>query len=164
MLHGRHGITSQENEMTRRDIVDTKGNGIPIEATTKPGGAKSVRHRSSQTLFGMPLIDIAYGPDPARGEKRGHAQGIIALGDRAQGVIALGGRASGLLAMGGSARGIIALGGRSAGLIAMGGMSAGLVAMGGLAVGAIAVGGLSLGLMAAGGRSAGLFSVSIKDR
>jgi hypothetical protein len=29
----------------------------------------SVRHRSQQTLFGLPLIDIASGPDREHGEK-----------------------------------------------------------------------------------------------
>jgi hypothetical protein len=135
-------------------IVDTTKAGPSIPHKSKPRSAKSIRRRSVQTLFGLPLVDIAYGPDPERGEKCGRAEGIIALGDRAQGVIALGGRA----------RGFIALGGRAAGVIAMGGMSAGLIAVGGLAVGAIAVGGLSLGLLAAGRRSAGLLSVSGRYR
>jgi hypothetical protein len=139
--------------MTRLDIVDREHPEIPMQRTARAGRDKTVRRRSSQTVFGLPLIDIAYGPDPSRNEKHGNAKGIIAIGDRAEGVLAMGGRA----------RGLIALGGRAIGMIAMGGMSAGLIAMGGLAVGAVAVGGLSLGLLAAGKRSAGLISVNHRD-
>ena len=51
-----------------------------------------VRRRSKLTLFGLPLYDIATGPDPEKGERRGHARGIIAVGDFATGVLAIGKR------------------------------------------------------------------------
>ena len=42
---------------------------------------KGIRRRSSSRIFGLPLWSIALGPDPERGESRGHARGIFALGD-----------------------------------------------------------------------------------
>jgi hypothetical protein len=50
-----------------------------------------VRMQSSHRLFGIPLYDIAIGPDPARGEAKGRAKGIIAVGDVASGLVAVGG-------------------------------------------------------------------------
>jgi hypothetical protein len=96
----------------------------------------SVRVQSSHRLFGIPLYDIAIGPDPARGEAKGRAKGIIAVGDVA----------SGLVAVGGVAVGGIALGGVSAGIVSVGGCCLGLLARGGVAVGAAAWGGLAVGL------------------
>ncbi len=146
----------------------------PIQRRKEKKAAKTVRMRSEKTLFGLPLLDIASGPDPDRGEERGTAHGIIAIGDeargwlamggKARGVIAMGGQARGLLAMGGRARGLIAMGGQPAGVLAMGGAPVGLVAMGGVAVGAIAVGGLALGVLAAGGRAAGLIHLESVKR
>ncbi|HEY6271440.1 MAG TPA: hypothetical protein VIX19_05530 [Terriglobales bacterium] len=66
--------------MTRRDVARRGKPGTPIRRAQS-----SVRHRSEQTLFGLPLIDIASGPDPERGEKHGRARGIIAIGDEARG-------------------------------------------------------------------------------
>ena len=83
-----------------------------------------------------PWYDIAVGPDFERGELRGHARGVVAIGDIASGVFALGGLA----------RGVVALGGLSLGLVSFGGLSVGLLA----AIGGLAIGGLALG----GGRSA----------
>jgi hypothetical protein len=100
---------------------------------------KSIRSRSASTFAGLPLFDIAYDPDPNRGEGRGSAHGIIAMGDHARGYIALGGDARGLIALGGKAMGLIALGGISIGVIAMGGLALGAVAVGGLAAGALSV-------------------------
>jgi len=160
--------------MIRRHIVDREKPEIPIQRRTGKGPAKTVRHRSKMTLFGLPLVDIASGPDPDRGEKHGKAHGIIAVGDeargwlalggKARGLIAMGGQARGLLAMGGKARGLIAMGGQPAGVLAMGGAPVGLVAMGGVAVGVVAVGGLALGVIAAGGRAAGLISLKSEKR
>ena len=42
---------------------------------------RGIRKRSPKTLCGLPLVDIAIGPDPEKGEMRGHAHGIIAIGD-----------------------------------------------------------------------------------
>lgn len=104
---------------------------------------KTVRKRSQKMLFGVPLVDIAFGPDPQTGERFGHARGFIAIGDRAKGCIAVGGAAYGFIAVGGSAVGVVALGGASFGLLALGGLALGGVALGGFAAGIIARGGLS---------------------
>src|SRR4051794_22952687 len=105
------------------------------------------RYRSKATLFGLPVIDVALGPKGA--EPRGHARGIIAIGD-----VATGG-----LAVGGVARGVVAVGGVAFGAFAMGGLAVGLVsATGGLAVGALAAVGGAVGLLASGGGAAGLFA------
>jgi hypothetical protein len=77
----------------------------------KADSRKSIRSRSVRSFAGLPLVDIAIGPDPDRNEPHGKARGIIAIGDEAHGWLALGGSARGVLALGGKAMGIIALGG-----------------------------------------------------
>ena len=62
-----------------------------------------VRKRSSKVICGLPLYDIALGPDLQKGEVRGHARGIIAIGDVATGWLAVGGAARGIVAIGGAA-------------------------------------------------------------
>lgn len=124
-----------------------------------------LRKRSQRTWAGLPLVDVAYGPDAETGEKTGKAHGIIAVGNEAEGWLALGGRARGVVALGGSAvggialggtaRGIIALGGVAVGGLALGGVAIGLAALGGAAVGGIAVGGGALGYLAVGGAAVG---------
>lgn len=111
---------------------------------------RGLRKRSSRSLWGLPLYDIAMGPDPAKGELRGHARGIIAIGDIATGVLALGGVARGIFAFGGLAAGV---------LLGIGGLSTGLLAVGGLAVGGIALGGGAIGVIAIGGGAAGYYAV-----
>ncbi len=62
------------------------------------------------------------GPDPEKGELRGHARGIIAIGDFATGVLAVGGLARGIVAMGGLALGaLVGVGGVCVGALALGG-------------------------------------------
>src|SRR5437773_10997523 len=77
---------------------------------------RSIRKRSEAKFFGIPLWEIAVGPDIERGELRGHAKAIFAIGDIA----------TGLFAMGGIARGGVTIGGLSFGLIAVGGGALGL--------------------------------------
>lgn len=119
-----------------------------------PPGYSGVRRRSQQLLFGLPLIDVAFGP---HGDERfGHARGFIALGDKATGVIACGGKSIGVIAFGGLAIGVFAFGGLALGFIGIGGLAVGLIlALGGQAVGAVAIGGGALGLAAFGGFAAG---------
>jgi hypothetical protein len=81
-----------------------------------------MRWQSSASILELPLVSVAVGPDPAKGEMRGHARGIIAIGDMAVGVIAVGGLARGVVALGGLAVGGIALGGGAVGLLALGGL------------------------------------------
>jgi len=130
----------------------------------KDESAKSIRSRSTSTFAGLPLFDIAYGADPDRGEKRGSAHGVIAMGDQARGWIAMGGSARGYIAMGGKARGVVALGGISIGVLAMGGLALGAVAVGGLAAGAVAAGGLSTGILSADSRSKGKLPQSHEEK
>ncbi|MCA9063435.1 MAG: hypothetical protein KDA96_10260 [Planctomycetaceae bacterium] len=117
---------------------------------------RGVRWQSRTRLLGFPLVDIANGPDPEHGELRGHARGIIAVGDIATGVLAVGGVARGLIAIGGVAIGGLTLGGVALGAIAgLGGVATGMLAVGGVAVGFVAIGGAAIGHFAAGGAAQG---------
>ncbi len=64
---------------------------------------RGLRKRSSVEVAGLPLWAVALGPDPEKGELRGHAKAIIAVGDMATGVVAVGGLARGVVALGGLA-------------------------------------------------------------
>ena len=115
-----------------------------------------IRKRASWEVALLPFYDIALGPDPSRGEIRGHAKGFIAVGDIATGVIAIGGLARGVLAFGGAAIGVLTFGGLSVGaLAAAGGLAIGALAVGGGAVGGVALGGGAVGIYACGGGAAG---------
>lgn len=92
--------------------------------------AFKIRSESALKLAGLPLWSVAIGADPAKGEKRGHAKGIVALGDMATGVFAAGGLARGVVAFGGLAIGLASFGGLGIGLVlALGGAAAGGVAI-----------------------------------
>jgi len=125
---------------------------------------RSVRRRSAYEFLGMPLYDIAIGPDLARGQMRGHARGVIAVGDLATGIIAIGGLARGVIAIGGLAMGIVAIGGLAIGALAIGGGAIGLVAFGGGALGVVAMGGGAVGYYAAGGGALGEHVISATTR
>jgi hypothetical protein len=102
----------------------------------------SIRKRSRRRLFGLPLYDVAFGPNIEKGELRGHAKGIVAIGDTATGALAVGGIASGGIAVGGLAFGLFSIGGVALGVAS---------ALGGVAIGAYAVGGVAIALKAVGG-------------
>jgi len=121
--------------------------------------AQNIRKRSSKTLGGLPLVALAFGPDPEQGETRGHARGVIAIGDIATGWLAIGGAAKGYIAIGGVARGAVAVGGAAIGLIAIGGGALGVISLGGLAVGVLAIGGLAIGGIAIGGGAIGIVAM-----
>ena len=70
-----------------------------------------VRYKSSATFLEIPVISIAVGPDFSNNEVRGHARGVIAIGDMATGFVAIGGLARGAIALGGLAVGLVAFGG-----------------------------------------------------
>jgi hypothetical protein len=126
---------------------------------------RCVRWRSAATFMDVPLVAVATGPDLERGEMRGHARGIVALGDIATGVLALGGIARGLVAFGGVALGGVTFGGLSLGaLVAIGGMAIGGFALGGGAAGGVAIGGGAVGYYACGGGAAGHAVVSAVRR
>jgi hypothetical protein len=111
---------------------------------------RSIRYRSKLSLFGWPLVCIAFGPDAANHEARGTARGLVAIGDIA----------CGLIAIGGIAGGGISIGGLSAGLLGIGGVSLGGLILGGVAIGYIAAGGVAVGEYARGGAVAGSHVVS----
>jgi hypothetical protein len=126
-----------------------------VLATLTPAQRAAVgrgrRYRSEREFLGMPLVAVAVGPDPERREARGHAKGVIAIGDVATGIVAFGGWARGVVAVGGLATGVIACGGLAFGLAA---------AFGGIALSAmLAIGGGALGTAAFGGAAAGYYAV-----
>ena len=124
---------------------------------THPFANAGKRWRSAATLFGWPVIDVALGPKD--GQMRGHAKGIIAVGDIATGGVALGGFARGVVAVGGLAVGLFSLGGGSLGVIAAtGGFAVGGMAAGGGAAGYLASGGGAVGVVAQGGGALGLYA------
>ncbi len=114
------------------------------------------RYTSARTLLGLPLVAVAIGPDPASGQARGVAKGILAVGDVAIGGLAVGGTACGIVSVGGLSAGLLSVGGLSLGLIALGGAALGGLACGGVAIGIGSLGGLAIGLYSHGGLSIGL--------
>jgi hypothetical protein len=117
---------------------------------------QGLRKRAGAKIAGLPLYDIAIGPDPARNEIRGYARGLIAIGDDAAGVVAIGWVARGGLAIGGCAIGIVAFGALSLGaVLAAGGLALGTVAFGGAAVGGAAIGFEAAGYYACGSNARG---------
>lgn len=123
-----------------------------------------IRKRATWSIADMPLYEISLGSDPGRRQLRGHARGIIAIGDVASGVIAIGGYARGIVAIGGLAAGIVSFGGLSVGLLgAIGGLAFGGLALGGAAVGGVAVGGSAVGYYSCGAASAGAYVVSATE-
>jgi hypothetical protein len=128
-------------------------------------GMRGIRKRADWGIGDLPFYDIALGPDLERGELRGHAKGVIAIGDIATGFVALGGLARGVVAFGGLAAGLFSLGGLSVGLLgAIGGLAIGGLALGGAAIGGVAVGGGAFGHYACGGGAAGSYVVSAVRR
>jgi hypothetical protein len=126
---------------------------------------RGIRKRASWGIAGLPAYDIALGPDPAQGELRGHARGIVAIGDVAAGVVALGGLARGFVALGGVAAGLVSFGGLSIGLLgAIGGLAIGGLALGGAAVGGVAVGGGAAGYYACAGGAVGAHVIDATHR
>jgi hypothetical protein len=112
----------------------------------------SIRTRSKRSVFGLPLYDIAIGPDLQSGEVFGRARGFIAVGDFAVGVVALARIAIGCFTFGGISIGILlAFGGLSVGSVALGGAALGIVAIGGAVAGFIGIGGAALGYYGSGG-------------
>jgi hypothetical protein len=134
-------------------------------AVLRAGRYPVVRRRTSWGIGDLPFFALAVGPDPSRGELRGHAKAVVAVGDIATGVLAIGGWARGLVALGGLATGVVSLGGLSIGvLLAAGGLAIGGLAIGGGAVGAVAIGGAAAGHYACGGGAAGNHVVSAMRR
>jgi hypothetical protein len=120
-----------------------------------------VRYRSAAAIGDFPFVSIALGPDLEKGEWRGHARGVIAIGDIATGVVAIGGLATGGVCFGGLSLGLASFGGLALGLLlAVGGLAVGGTAVGGAAVGRIAFGGAAAGEYVCGGGAFGKHVVS----
>lgn len=148
----RDDLEKRVGDLERQFAVVTGGGRIPV---------RGIRKRASWGIGDFPIYDIALGPDFSRGEIRGHARGIVAIGDLATGVIALGGLSRGVVAIGGLAAGLITIGGLSVGvLVAAGGLVIGSLALGGVAVGGVAIGGGAVGYYACGGASTGVHASS----
>ena len=146
----------------QNDVQELKDKIAELEAEVsqlrKVGMPRGIRKRSTTTLCGLPLYEVAVGPDPEMGELRGHAKAIFAVGDIATGVFAAGGLARGVFAAGGAAFGILlGVGGVGVGAVAVGGAALGLLAVGGGAVGLVAIGGGAVGYYAVGGGAGGKF-------
>jgi len=135
-LHANGQLSDDEFAKAKSLLLSAPAlSGVPL---------RSIRRQSSHTVFGLPVWAIAIGPDMERGEMRGHARAIFALGDMATGWFAFGAlaRVGLLVALGGGAIGGIAIGGGAVGAIAIGGGACGYYALGGAAVGIHTVSGL----------------------
>jgi predicted Ser/Thr protein kinase len=116
-----------------------------------PASARGRDYRTRQTLFGLPLVHVVWGIDPATGRPR-VAKGILAVGPAAFGVIAVGFSAWGLFPCG-----LVAGGIGPVGLFAVGFWTVGLVAAGVQAVGLCALASWhAVGLVAASPTPIGL--------
>ena len=121
-----------------------------IFAADEPERGMARRYESKARFLGLPLVSIAFGPDPVRGERRGIARGWFAMGDVAIGGFAMGGVAIGFVSSGGIGLGLLSLGGIAIGVLSFGATAVGLVAIGALAGGwFVAVGGCALAHMLA---------------
>ncbi len=134
------------------DSAELRENRRPRAGSRRPQSSwrwRGIRNRSALCLAGLPLYDIAVGPNPENDEFFGHVRGLIAIGDVATGIVAIGGRlAVGVFALGGVAEEVIGLGGCSIGLlVALGGVAIGAFALGGVAVGVVAFGGVAIGIL-----------------
>ncbi len=155
-MHDREELERRVVELEKQVAALKAGGPFPMRA---------IRKRASWGIGNLPFYDIALGPDMARGEWRGHAKGVIAIGDLATGVLALGGLARGVVAIGGLAAGLVSFGGLSIGVLgAIGGLAIGGVALGGGAVGGVAMGGGAAGYYACGGGAIGTHVVDARRR
>ena len=163
MRHGdatiSHPVLMRSDDSEKRvDELEAEISALRERTLLPPLG---IRRRATMTIGDMPLYEISLGSDPAGSQLRGHARGVIAIGDVASGVLAIGGYARGIVAIGGLAAGLFSFGGLSVGLFgAFGGLAIGGLAIGGASVGAVAVGGGAAGYYACGAASAGMYAIS----
>ncbi len=131
-----------------------------VRGSPRFGRPTSRRYTSPIHVFGLPVLQIAFGPDLLSGETKGRAKALIAMGDQAYGGIAIGGVSVGVVAFGGMSVGGFTMGGVSLGLVtAAGGLAAGTgLSAGGCAVGALAIGGMGAGYGAVGGMAVGRYA------
>lgn len=128
-----------------------------VEVLQRPSQSTGKRYTSKTRVFGLPLISIATGPYGK--EKRGHAKGIIAIGDLATGWVAIGSLACGIFAIGGFSLGVVSIGGLTCGLLlSTGGLAVGGITTSGGGLGGYAVGGFAAGFVADGGVAFGYYA------
>jgi hypothetical protein len=151
--------------MKTREELEARVEQLEREVAALRSNPRRVRKRATWGLGNLPIYEVAVGPDLERGEARGHAKAIVAVGDIATGFVAVGGWARGVVALGGMATGLFSFGGLSIGLLAaVGGLAIGGFAFGGGAVGGIAIGGGAVGQYACGGGAAGEHVISASRR
>jgi hypothetical protein len=149
-----------------REELERRAQALEKQLGSAAGTAwQGVRKRSESRWGEIPIYEIAFGPRPERGEVRGHAKAVFAIGDMATGFIAIGGLARGVVAIGGLAAGVLSFGGLSIGVLAaLGGLAIGSLAFGGGAIGGVAIGGGAVGQYACGGGALGQHVVSPVQR
>jgi hypothetical protein len=141
----------------KRKIKMGSAGASPAKPGVPSAPARGCDYRSRQTLFGLPLIHVAWGIDPATGRPR-VAKGIVAVGPAAFGVIASGFSAWGLFPCG-----LVAGGFGPCGLFAVGFWAVGLAAAGFQAVGLLALASWhAIGLVAAGPSPIGLERIAVE--
>jgi hypothetical protein len=59
--------------------LEKRLSGLSASGTRR--GYRGIRKRASWGIGDLPRYEIAIGPDFERGEMRGHARGVIAIGD-----------------------------------------------------------------------------------
>jgi hypothetical protein len=152
--------------MPSQDDLEKRVRELEEEVRLLRGGRRGrVRYRSAAAVGDIPLVSVALGADPEKGEWRGHARGVVAIGDIATGVVAVGGVATGGICVGGLSLGLASFGGLALGvLLAVGGLAIGGTAVGGAALGRVAVGGGAVGEYACGGGAFGAHVVSATRR
>jgi hypothetical protein len=154
-----------EQQTTNMHAKDS-GSGTALRESPTPAGQAnltSFRRRSPRKLWGMPLWEIASGPDEHG--RPGHARAVFAVGDKADGIVAIGGIARGIVSIGGVSFGLVSLGGVAISLLAaMGGVAIAGLAFGGVAVGGVAIGGAAVGVYAKGDAATGLHATDRKDQ
>ena len=124
--------------------------GMVSKLTPEVSRRLSYEYRTKASLFGLPLIHVALGINPATGRKR-TATGIIALGSSPRGLFAFGDIAVGLVACGLFSLGVVSISVVAIGVLAVGSLAVGLVfAMGGLAMAPVVMGGAAIGYYASG--------------
>lgn len=105
-----------------------------------PTGQKFAEYTSNAHFFGVPMVHIVKGRDPATLRKP-VARGIIAIGQRAIGVVAIGQLSFGVFAFGQAAFGLVfGLGQAATGILAFGQFAFGYFSAGQFAFGVYSAG------------------------
>jgi tRNA A-37 threonylcarbamoyl transferase component Bud32 len=160
----RYQKVSEVKTMVETIVATPPGNSRREEAQTENTGRN---YRSKQTIFGLPLVHVASGIDPATNKPR-VAKGVVAVGPTAIGIVAVGRTAIGVIATGIRSVGLLSSGFFSGGVISVGLLSVGFLTTGIISAGLQSVGLLSLafgqavGMVAAGTKAIGLETVVLE--